>query len=153
MLIHVYIYICIPVYCLYIVFTNIWVWLPLVRTIVVLLLFFIFLVHFCISLFYSFVCSSHLCILSYMHVPYEALFINKEFEFVCKLWEACSRIIKNIWLCCLTPLSIKLYSIENIYDIIIVLRRKYFLHSQSSKWNLNLLVGIKFLNLFSYSFK
>jgi hypothetical protein len=107
----------------------------------------------CISLFYSFVCSSHLCILSYMHVPYGALFINKEFEFVCKFWEASSRIIKNIWLCCLTPLSIKLYSIENIYDIIIVLRRKYFLHSQSSKWNLNLLVGIKFLNLFSYSFK
>jgi hypothetical protein len=60
-----------------------------------------------------------------MHVPYGALFINKEFEFVCKLWEACSQIIKNIWLCCLTPLSIKQYSIENIYDIIIVLRRKY----------------------------
>lgn len=35
----------------------------------------------CISLFYSFVCSSHLCILSYMHVPYGAFFINKEFEF------------------------------------------------------------------------
>ena len=34
----------------------------------------------CISLFYSFVCSSHLCILSYMHVPYGAFFINKEFE-------------------------------------------------------------------------
>jgi hypothetical protein len=29
----------------------------------------------------SFVCSSHLCILSYMHVPYGAFFINKEFEF------------------------------------------------------------------------
>ena len=99
-------------------------------TIVVLLLFFYFS---CISLFYSFVCSSYLCILSYMHVPYGALFINKEFEFVCKLWETCSQIIKNIWLCCLTPLSIKQYSIENIYDIIIVLRRKYFLYSQSSK--------------------
>ena len=36
----------------------------------------------CISLFYSFVYSSHLCILSYMHVPYGAFFINKEFEFV-----------------------------------------------------------------------
>ena len=36
----------------------------------------------CISLFYSFVCSSHLYILSYMHVPYGAFFINKEFEFV-----------------------------------------------------------------------
>ena len=35
----------------------------------------------CISLFYSFVCSSHLCILSYMHVPYGAFFINQEFEF------------------------------------------------------------------------
>ena len=35
----------------------------------------------CISLFYSFVCSSHLCILSYMHFPYGAFFINKEFEF------------------------------------------------------------------------
>ena len=35
----------------------------------------------CISLFYSFVCSSHFCILLYMHVPYEAFFINKEFEF------------------------------------------------------------------------
>ena len=35
----------------------------------------------CISLFYSFVCSSHWCILSYMHVPYGAFFINKEFEF------------------------------------------------------------------------
>ena len=35
----------------------------------------------CISLFYSFVCSSHLCILSYMHVPYGAFFINKEFEY------------------------------------------------------------------------
>ena len=34
-----------------------------------------------ISLFYSFVCSSHLCILSYIHVPYGAFFINKEFEF------------------------------------------------------------------------
>jgi hypothetical protein len=33
------------------------------------------------SLFYSFVCSSNLCILSYMHVPYGAFFINKEFEF------------------------------------------------------------------------
>jgi hypothetical protein len=45
------------------------------------------------------------------------------------------------------PLSIKLYSIENIHDIIIVLsyRRKYFLYSQSSK-----LVRIKFLNLFLY---
>jgi hypothetical protein len=32
-------------------------------------------------LFYSFVCSSHLCILSHMHVPYGAFFINKEFEF------------------------------------------------------------------------
>jgi hypothetical protein len=31
--------------------------------------------------FYSFVCSSHLCILSYIHVPYGAFFINKEFEF------------------------------------------------------------------------
>ena len=36
----------------------------------------------CISLFYSFVCSSHLCILSYMHVLYGAFFINKEFEFI-----------------------------------------------------------------------
>jgi hypothetical protein len=35
----------------------------------------------CIPLFYSFVCSSHLCILSYMLVPYGAFFINKEFEF------------------------------------------------------------------------
>ena len=35
----------------------------------------------CISLFYSFVCSSHLCILSYMHVPFGAFFINTEFEF------------------------------------------------------------------------
>ena len=35
----------------------------------------------CISLFYSFVCSSHLYILSYIHVPYGAFFINKEFEF------------------------------------------------------------------------
>ena len=35
----------------------------------------------CISLFYSFVCSSHLCILSYMHAPYGAFFINKKFEF------------------------------------------------------------------------
>ena len=42
-------------------------------------LFFFFFVLF--SLFYSFVCSSHLCILSYMHVPYGAFFINKEFEF------------------------------------------------------------------------
>jgi hypothetical protein len=33
-------------------------------------------------LFYSFVYSSHLCILSYMHVPYGAFFINKEFELV-----------------------------------------------------------------------
>jgi hypothetical protein len=41
-------------------------------------------------LFYSFVCSSHLCILSYMHVPYGAFFINKEFEFefefIYQLW-------------------------------------------------------------------
>ena len=35
----------------------------------------------CISMFYSFVCSSHLYILSYMNVPYGAFFINKEFEF------------------------------------------------------------------------
>jgi hypothetical protein len=32
-------------------------------------------------MFYSFVCSSHLYILSYMNVPYGAFFINKEFEF------------------------------------------------------------------------
>jgi hypothetical protein len=30
----------------------------------------------CISLFYYFVCTSHLCILSYMHVPYGAFFIH-----------------------------------------------------------------------------
>jgi hypothetical protein len=35
----------------------------------------------CISLFYSFVCSGHLCIFPYIHVPYGAFFINKEFEF------------------------------------------------------------------------
>ena len=39
------------------------------------------LLLFLFSLFYSFVCSSHLRILSYMHVPYGAFFINKEFEF------------------------------------------------------------------------
>jgi hypothetical protein len=44
-------------------------------TTVVLLLFFIFLV-------FPFVCSSHLCILSYLHVPYGAFFINKEFEYI-----------------------------------------------------------------------
>ena len=44
---------------------------------IVIIIFFIFL----FSLFYSFVCSSHLCILSYMHVPYGAFFINKEFEY------------------------------------------------------------------------
>jgi hypothetical protein len=36
-------------------------------------------------LFYSFVCSSHLCILSYMHIPYGAFFINKEFDVVFKV--------------------------------------------------------------------
>jgi hypothetical protein len=50
-------------------------------TTVVLLLLYIFIFLPCISLFYSFVCSSHLCILSYMHVPYGAFFINKGFEF------------------------------------------------------------------------
>ena len=57
---------------------------PTGTTVVLLLLYiFIFFLYFpCISLFYSFVCSSHLCILSYMHVPYGAFFINKEFEFV-----------------------------------------------------------------------
>ena len=51
----------------------------------------------CISLFYSFVCSSHLCILSYMHVPYGAFFINKEFElelvniFVSKIYVDCKK--------------------------------------------------------------
>ena len=72
-----FIYICIPVYCLYIVYK--YLGMTPSGTIVVLLLFFYFP---CISLFYSFVCSSHLCILSYMHVPYGAFFINKEFEFV-----------------------------------------------------------------------
>ena len=76
MLIHVYIYICIPVYCLYIVYTYLGMTPP--GTTVVLLLFFYFP---CISLFYSFVCSSYLCILSYMHVPYGAFVINKEFEY------------------------------------------------------------------------
>ena len=71
-----YIYICIPVYCLYIVYK--YLGMTPFGTIVVLLLFFYFP---CISMFYSFVCSSHLCILSYMHVPYGAFFINKEFEF------------------------------------------------------------------------
>ena len=72
----IYIYICVPVYCLYIVYK--YLGMTPSGTIVVLLLFFYFP---CISLFYSFVCSSHLCILSYMHVPYGAFFINKEFEF------------------------------------------------------------------------
>ena len=45
---------------------------------IVIILFYFFYFP-CISLFYSFVCSSHLCILSYMHVPYGAFFINKEF--------------------------------------------------------------------------
>ena len=63
-------------YCLYIVYKYLGMSPP--GTTVVLLLFFYFP---CISLFYSFVCSSYLCILSYMHVPYGAFFINKEFEF------------------------------------------------------------------------
>ena len=74
-------FIYIPVYCLYI-HGVVYKYLGMTPsgTIVVLLLFF-YLYFPCISLFYSFVCSSHLCILSYMHVPYGAFFINKEFEF------------------------------------------------------------------------
>ena len=75
---HVYIqiYICISVYCLYIVYKYLGM-TPSGIT-VVLLLFFIFLVFPCFILFF---CSSHLCILSCMLVPYGAFFINKEFEF------------------------------------------------------------------------
>jgi hypothetical protein len=72
MFIYIYIYICIPVYCLYIVYKYLGM-TPSGTTVVLLLFLF--------SLFHSFVCSSHLCILSYMHVPYGAFFINKEFEF------------------------------------------------------------------------
>jgi hypothetical protein len=79
-LIHVYIYICISVYCLYIVYN--YLGMTPSGTTVVLLLLYIYIFYLpCISLFYSFVCSSHLCILSYMHVPYGAFFIIKEFEF------------------------------------------------------------------------
>ena len=66
----------IPVYCLYI-HGVVYKYLGMTPsgTTVVLLLFFIFLV-------FPFVCSSHLCILSYLHVPYGAFFINKEFEYI-----------------------------------------------------------------------
>ena len=75
-----FIYICIPVnvYCLYTCIVYKYLGMTPSGTTVVLLLFFYFPF---ISLFYSFVCSSHLCILSYIHVPYGAFFINKEFEF------------------------------------------------------------------------
>ena len=70
-----FIYICIPVYCLYIVYKYLGM-TPSANCSIVIIFYFP-----CISLFYSFVCSSHLYILSYMHVPYGAFFINKEFEF------------------------------------------------------------------------
>ena len=53
----------------------------------------------CISLFYSFVCSSHLCILSYMHVPYGAFFINKEFEFINKCWVLTNTFFVVVYFC------------------------------------------------------
>ena len=74
-----FIYICISVYCLYSLqifgYDSLWY-----NCSIVIIIYIYFYLP-CISLFYSFVCSSHLCINSYMHVPYGAFFINKEFEF------------------------------------------------------------------------
>jgi hypothetical protein len=77
----IYIYICISVYCLYIVYKYLGM-TPSGTTVALLLLYIFYFFYFpYISLFYSFVCSSHLCILSYLYIPYGAFFINHDFEF------------------------------------------------------------------------
>ena len=90
MLIHVYIYIYIYMYIsvLFIYSLQIFgydsLWYNCSIVIIIYILFFLFFIFFyfpCISLFYSFVCSSHLCILSYMYIPYGAFFTNNDFEF------------------------------------------------------------------------
>ena len=94
MLIHVYIYIYTSVLFIYSlqIFGYDYLWY---NCSIVIIFYFPF-----ISLFYSFVCSSHLCILSYMLVPYGAFFIIKNLNlnlYRCLLPLLSKWIMKKTW--------------------------------------------------------
>ena len=59
-------------------YDSLWYNCSIVIVIYMHLFFFSFSLYFLVLFF---VCFSNLCILSYMHVPYGAFFINKKFEF------------------------------------------------------------------------
>jgi len=101
----IFIYIYINVLFIYIVYKYLGM-TPSDTTVVLLYIYFFFSLVF--PCFILFVCSSHLCILSYMHVPYGAFFINKEFEFFKYTLRQCNKLILDnvCMLCCGSNLSV-----------------------------------------------